>query len=418
MSQVILSDSKPVILFDLDSPGYNKISDPTGHRAAYLRRTSSESMQKNGLSRGRLALAWMVACYLMGIWLAPSHGADHIVLRDTTILTDQTVAGLDPDGVRFEDGAVIGWDRIDQGRVSEMLQPDFDKYLAQLGPHLYRIRQRLRVRDYRDLLPTLEAVYPEFKSRTSATSYMVAQARMWTHLARGEREAALEPYLRCFEMQRALASVDSDLPGRRRLQFDAKTGLSAELVPIWFNEDLARKHLESVGETIKQMRLPRPDGAYLYYATLAIRAGEFGRVERFLGAVTATSGPVFETKQIIAAQLEVRRGQPAANVRSLAAKTDLSSQETAPLALYWLGMADLMSDSIESRNSGLLRLLQIPAIHGKAQPELAAAALFRATTELEEMGDADGSVAVRNELLDNFGQTYFANQTRAASGQR
>jgi len=87
-------------------------------------------------------------------------------------VVDRTVLSVDEDGVRLDGkrpggGDLIPWDEIERGRVSEALQPAFDEYLKELGPFLYRLRQRLKIGDYDGLYDTAEKVYPRFSSRQS-----------------------------------------------------------------------------------------------------------------------------------------------------------------------------------------------------------------------------------------------------------
>ena len=63
-------------------------------------------------------------------------------------------------------------------------------------------------------------------------------------------------------------------------------------------------------------------------------------------------------------------------------------------------------------------MLHLPALYGKTYPELAGAALYESMGVLAELGDAGGSVAVRKELLDQYGQTYHAAKVKTKSGPR
>src|SRR5262245_30496673 len=69
--------------------------------------------------------------------------ADRIVLRNLKIVTDRTVASFDVDGVKLDDGSVLGWDEIERATIDGDKQDAFDKQLLELGGPLYRIRQRL-----------------------------------------------------------------------------------------------------------------------------------------------------------------------------------------------------------------------------------------------------------------------------------
>lgn len=340
-----------------------------------------------------------------------SRGADRIVLRNLDIIDEVTVEEFDVDGVQLSDGRVIGWDRIEKGRVEESQQAEFDRMLKELGSHLYRIRQRLSVNDYRGLLAHAEAVHERYWGRESETAYMVSQALMWSRLAVGRREAALQPYLWCLECLRKAASEGRQLalPGARRLQVDLQTGLSPELPPIWFDDEAAARSLSDVGRTISVMAQPRPPATRVYYATLALAAGEPRKASQALEGLEALP----DVKSIIEAQMQLEQGEPDSAIRLLTGELDGLDESLKPLALYWLGQARVSDSEKNVRRVGVLDLLRIPAFFGQDHPELAAAGLYVAMHTLADAGDMTGSIAIRRELLDRYGGTWHAEQVRA-----
>ncbi len=82
--------------------------------------------------------------------------------------------------------------------------------------------------------------------------------------------------------------------------------------------------------------------------------------------------------------------------------------EYLPLTIYWTGVAKTNLPSEDQKRDGLLDLLRLPAVFGEQQPEIAAAGLARSMHVLEKLGDANGSVRVRRELLSQYSQTYHA----------
>jgi hypothetical protein len=93
------------------------------------------------------------------------------------------------------------------------------------------------------------------------------------------------------------------------------------------------------------------------------------------------------------------------------------SQASRPIALYWLGRAQLASDDPQVRREGALSLLRLPALHGAAHPELAAAGLYESMRLMQELKDSTATTALRKELLANYGQTYYGGKVRAGLGQ-
>lgn len=351
---------------------------------------------------------------ILSLWTllaGAGEGADRIVLRNLDIITGVTVEHIDVDGVRLSDGRLIGWDRIEQGRVAEGQQAEFDRLLEELGSHLYRIRQRLSVSDYRGLLPHAEAVQDHYRGRHGETAYMVAQSLMWSRLAAGRREAALQPYLWCLDCLRRAAAEQRELslPGARRLQVDRQSGLSPELPPIWFDEEAAREWLSEVGRTISTMSEPRPPATRVYYATLALAAGEPDNARQALAGLEALP----RLKSIIDARMQLERGDATLAIDVLTGQLAQLDDSLKPLALYWLGQARLSKSDPDSRRAGMLDVLRIPAWFGEEHPELAAAGLYVAMRSLAKSGDMTGSIAIRRELLDQYGQTWHAERVRA-----
>jgi hypothetical protein len=239
---------------------------------------------------------------------------------------------------------------------------------------------------------------------------MVCLALMWSRLAQGQREAALAPYLECLETRRQAAAAQRELspPGPRRLEADLQTGLTPALPPVWFDASAAREALPSVGRTIASMASPRPPAARIYYATLALAAGEVDQATQALEGLEELP----QLKAIVAAQMELTRGQADSADEALQSLRGQLPEHLKPLAWYWSGQARLASADADTRTAGLLDLLRIAAIHGQEHAELAGAGLYTVMHALAKAGDATGSIATRRELLERYGQTWHARLLR------
>ena len=328
-------------------------------------------------------------------------------MRNLKVITGKTVVSFNEDRIRLSDSSSLEWHEIERAKIAESQQAAFDKLLAALGNDLYRIRQRLSVGDYAGLLPHAEALAERYATRTSDTAYMVEQALMWGRLATGNREQALVAYLRCYSILRTRGVIKIDLPGDRLLEFDPKTALTPELVPIWFDQESAKAELPKVYDILRAMKA-RPTGAYVYLGTLALAAGNEKTVSAVMGALRSDVPTISELKRIIDAQREVLAGESGARIKALGSDWTNFGPSTGPLALYWVGRDMLKSDDDETQRQGLLYLLRIPALYGTSQPDLAAASLYESMRVLEEHKDVSGSVTVRRELLAEYGNSYHA----------
>lgn len=365
----------------------------------------------------------VAAAVLLLVIPAAGARADRIVLRNLTILSEP-VASFNEDGVRLESGKEVTWDEVQAGEVAPAKQEAFDAMLEKVGEPMFRIRSRLSSGDYKGALSYAEELYPVYSMRNSASAYMVCQGLMWARLHAGRREEAVEPYLRCVEYLRKHDGMDAGLPGSRHLRVDLNTGLSPELVPVWFDAEAAKKSLPGVREAASKMSMPRPTGAYLLYATLALAAGEQDEAKRFLSVVDQRVPVVVQLRDVALAQGEVEAGgditSPA--VQTLEKQMDDLLPQTKPLAWYWVGMARLNSKEEAVRREGLLDLLHLPALYETESPELAAAGLYQAMNALAAMNDNSGAIALRKELRgDRYRGTVHANileATSAVSGSK
>lgn len=360
-------------------------------------------------SRWLSALSWMFFCLAA---TGHSFAADRIILRNLDVLTDRTVVSFDEDGARLDNQAVLTWDDIERARVADDKQAEFDRLLAELGTPLYRIRQRLTVGDYRGLLPQAETLFPRYSNRRGQTAYMVCQALMWGKIAAGQREQAVEPYFCCYEILRTQPTLANQLPGPRRLKIDPQTGMTPELLPVWFDSDAAKSELPDVYAAIGRMRTPRPDAARVYFTTLAIAGGQTEQAARVLATIPDTAPATRQLKWITEAQMLAAQGKDEEAAKSLAGRLSEFSDDARPLATFRLGSVQLRSEDHQVAQDGLLHLMHIPALYGKSHPELAAAALYQAMQFFAEEGDSDGNAATRKELLEQFPQTYHAAKLR------
>jgi len=338
--------------------------------------------------------------------------ADRIILRNLEVISDKRVAEFNEDGIRLDDGTRLQWDQVERAQVDPAQQAAFDRMLGELGTQLYRIRQRLTVGDYRGPLEYAENLYPRYAGRDSDTAYLVFQSLMWARQASGQREAAVEPYVRAFDYLRRRAPGDIKLPGQRRLSFDRQTGITDELLPVWFDADAARAALPGVLKAVSEMPEPRPEGMRIYYGTLALTAGDWETARRVLGGVQGTHPRLAELLKIAVAQGEVLAGQPGAALQGLEENLEKLDPTNKPLALYWLGRSKLDAPDLERRQQGMLQLLNLPALYGETHPDLGAAGLYHTMVAYSREQRNDAQAALRRELLNHYKQTYHAELVR------
>jgi hypothetical protein len=363
----------------------------------------------------REALAALVV--VVGI-AAQANAADRIILRNTKVIADRSVVAFDPDGVRLSGNPplTLTWDEIEAAKLGKD-QAAFDAMLKALGDPLYRIRLRLGTGDYRDILTQAEAVFPTYATRRSQTAYMVFCALMWSRLVHGQRAEALEPYILALECLRAAPPGGLALPGERRPRIDVRTGLSDDLLPVWFDGATATASLPGASKALTSVKAPPPPGLNLLVASLAIASGELDEADRLLASTPGDAKAVGDLRHVVAAERELAgEGKPGTAVATLRKLADAPGFLQKPLAYYWLGLADLKAEDERTRREGVVELLHLPALYGGDQPEVAASALDRAQRALEAMGDP-GASTLRSELLFRYPATVAAARLKAELGE-
>jgi hypothetical protein len=365
------------------------------------------------------------ACALLLLAAAESLAQDRVVLRSGKTLRDCKVVSFDEDGVRLagKDAPLLGWDEVESAKLAAE-QERFDRMLREVGDPLFRVRLRLEHGRHGDALEPAEKLFARYAGRRSPAAYFVCQALMWARLAHGRREEAVEPYVVCVELSHALGDV-ARLPGARRPHFDADTGLSPDLPPVWFDGAAAKASLPRVRDRLAALGKPASPGGRICAATLALTAGDEATADALLATIAADGPAVRELLQVVAAQREVLAGKPGQAVRELEAQADKLREAHKPLAAYWLGMAALAARDERTNKLGVLRLLHVPALYGEsppgatrtpsAQPELAAAALHHAARALAALGDAGAAARLRTELRRSYPHTVYGARERAAA---
>jgi hypothetical protein len=352
----------------------------------------------------RTCSAWLaVVAAAWSIGIAAWSRGDELVLRPSVKLKDKQFVGFDEDGVRLGlTTRPIGWDQIVGGTLAND-QARFDRLREALGEPLRQIHQALTEGTYAAALEPAEALFPRFADRHSTSAYMVSQSLVWARLALHKPEEAIEPYLVCLTLHQTVKDLGA-LPGRRRLQYDSKTGLSPDLPLIGFDRDRAAAALPGARARMRKLGETAPAGLRLYLAALAMAANDVDAVDAELTALASSVRNVAEIADALRAQGMAMRGQTADALNRLKEIHKVCLDANKPLVGYWIGMGRLSRSAGEARD-GVIDLLNVAASHGEEQPALAAAALYAAQKALAKQNDAVAAQAVQVELLRSFPDT-------------
>lgn len=338
--------------------------------------------------------------------------ADRLILRDLTLIQNVTVIGFDEEGVKVTDKSLIPWHEIELGTVSPDKQADFDRLRDELGIPLFRIHQRLKVGDYAGAREPAEQVFPRYKDRDSSAAYMVCQATMWGRLAEGDRATALEAYFCCLRILRGNKADINQLPGSRRLNYEKSTGLTSDLLPIFFNKEKAAEGIPGAIASAKSLGSGTPDGVFVYLSSLLITAQQYPEAEIWTKKIRSGNSILKEWPELLSAYTFIQTGELGEARNLLEPKIHALQRGNQPVAWYLLGLSGTRSKDFVAIENGVLDLLHLPAIYGQQHPELSAAALAEANQALQRIQQTDQATSIRQQLLFFYGGTLHAEQLR------
>ncbi|RCS52783.1 hypothetical protein DTL42_08075 [Bremerella cremea] len=356
------------------------------------------------------SLAFCITFWLFGC--ASLAHADRLILRDLTLIQNVTVIAFDEEGVKVTDKSLIPWHEIELGTISPDKQADFDRLRDELGIPLFRIHQRLKVGDYAGAREPAEQVFPRYKDRNSNVAYMVCQATMWGRLAEGNRATALEAYFCCLRILRSNKVEVNQLPGSRHLKYDKSTGLTSDLLPVFFDKEQAAEGIPRAITAAKSLGSGTPDGVFVYLSSLLIAAEQYPEADIWTKKIRSGNTILKEWPELLSAYKFIQTGELSEARNLLEPKIHAFEPWNRPVAWYLLGLSGTRSKEFITIENGILDLLHLPAIYGQDHPALTAAALAEAKLALQRIQQTDQATGVRQQLLFFYGGTLHAEQLR------
>ncbi len=364
---------------------------------------------------GGIGLSVALAC-IVGVGVSVVHALSasaaidervYLVLRGPELVLLETPVEFNADGVMAASGQKFGWEQIIQGNLEAESQQPFEQMLNRWGLVLFRLEQCLTRGDESGLralnneipLGSID-VGPRYRSWIILAQYELA-------LFEGHREDALLALVRLSQLE--------DSQQRERLRFPKVVLpeltqvplLDPRLIPLWFDEDAARRTLlilkDFGGETME----PRIE---IYLASLEIAAQEWSAIDsRLQRWADNKSSELQEWHQVFSAAAEVAQGQFRGAVISLEnPQADISSLAEV-VGDYWLRRAQAgRAKTDQQMRRAILGWLRFSLKHQEADVALAAAGLAQAR-ELALQQDWQTEAAIfENELYQKYASSYHA----------
>lgn len=244
-----------------------------------------------------------------------------ILLRNLERITDFSIKQIDEDGLQVQPKSSgsghrqVTWDEVQELRLaSPAEQSQAEKLLKELGEPLFRLRSRLAAGNIAEIAQPAKQLYPRFVGLKGPSSRLVLQSSYLSHLHSGEREEAIVPYLLWLSLAPKSSISPVAVPGddaapkglsATGVDPDAAGGLYLpDLIPIGFEANSAKKILPDLQNTIRQIPSPRPAACYLYFAAIAVAAGDVAEAKKGLSPLEKEKGGIVGWKRL--AQLQIQ----------------------------------------------------------------------------------------------------------------
>ncbi len=314
-------------------------------------------------------------------------------------------------GPSAQDAVIVTWDRVKS--VSGPRQSDAARFMA-LADRSWRARTRLERGDAIAAEPLFEEAFRETRDQLGPTGAVVAEGLLRCRLRRGAHVLAAEAWLALLEAAardgtRALHPKWAEDAGLSPV-VDPATGLVPAIPPIWCGP--AGAHVMAGLPVFAQAALP-PDGApmepaaalgVLYLEAARFEAGQPASVPD----LNASDPGVALVRQIVAARIgdAAQRQSFRAALEARLPRQEPSPESPGSTLPAWMeawcrvavGRSLLREESPEQRRLGVIELLHVPARLSSAHPYLAGVALAEASVALADLGDAEGSAVLLDEL--------------------
>ena len=338
---------------------------------------------------------------------------DRILLRDLTLVRNVEVDSFNEQGVRLKSGQILTWDRIERATLTEK-QTEFDDLKDRLGEPLFRIRQRLSNGDFKDAFSIAKNLEKNISSDNGPTSLMLATALFRGHLANGDRISAILPLLQCASLQNANGNEPNWIGDLRKsispVTFDNQTLLTDELLPIFFDKQVAKETFPSIKNYFDEKKEAVAKPYQFLLGSLAIRAGDVDTAKSILTKMEEDVRLEQQSK-ILKSQILISEKKVDEAILELTSLASNNNRQVRIMATYWLGKANSIG-SPEQRQQGALSFLQIAATYSETYPELAAAGVAEAREIMKIDGDKSAEDSLKNELRERYPNSWHARRDK------
>lgn len=215
--------------------------------------------------------------------------AQEIVLRDLTRISSVPVQDVNNEFLVLTNGQKLTWDQILQTQVDPVWQKQLDQRLKTIGLPLYRLKHRLRQKNFSGAFEIAKDWYGSDQQKFAGTEseFLVCRAVMLGRIAAGQRELSVEPMIQALKLQQECSSAFLE-PFSHLAFSDSEfmTELCHDLSPIWTSREECLKQL-GILEAKFDLKLltNRWPGLAVYLSSMAVHAQQRERMQQWNSAM-------------------------------------------------------------------------------------------------------------------------------------
>ena len=324
----------------------------------------------------------MILAFILIHCLASQINAQEIILRDLTQITDAKITSVDDESLQLADGKQLSWDAILQARVDPVWQNLVDSRIEKYGLPLYRLKHRLRQKNFAGAFEIARQWYDSDQQKFSGieANFLVCRSVMLGRIGRGENALAIEPMIRAIELQEECSPefLNSN-PDLAFSKSELKTELCNQLLPVWGSVEQTVSQLNQLESQFDLQQLSQKwPGLAVYLSSMAVHSSQRERMIRWNAAMGGVP--------------QLRPWQRVLN--SDLSRTPLSiliRDAEGPLRISTMYLWATAEDQQASKSDRVLALLKIAANYQDEFPTLAKESLDRA---VELTDDPDQKTAL------------------------
>jgi len=313
--------------------------------------------------------------------------AQEIVLRDLTRISNIRITSVDDASLNLADGKQLSWDQILQARVDPVSQNLVDSRIEKFGLPLYRLKHRLRQKNFAGAFEIAQQWYDndEQKFSGSEANFLVCRSVMLGRIGRAENGLAIEPMVRAIELQEKCSSEFlTSIPGLAFSKSELKTELCNQLLPVWGSAEETVSQLNDLEAKLDLKTLTQKwPGLAVYLSSMTVHARQRERMTQWNSAMGSVP--------------ELRSWQRVLNSDLSQTPLSILLRDTeGPMRVSTMYLWATAEDQKAAKSERVLTLLKIAANYQDEFPALAKESLARA---VELTDDPKERAAIEQALL-------------------